>query len=41
VSASSKQLPEHGANVKIVNNKKQTPRLLSVSHLSEDAVRLM
>jgi hypothetical protein len=34
-------LLEHGASVKIVNNKGQTPRSLSVSHLSEDTVRLI
>jgi hypothetical protein len=34
-------LLEHGANVRIVNNKGQTPRSLSISHLSEDTVRLI
>jgi hypothetical protein len=34
-------LLEHGANVKIVNNKGQTPRSLSVSHLFEHTVRLI
>jgi hypothetical protein len=36
-----KLLLEHGANVRIVNNKGQTPRSLSVSHVSEDTVRLI